>query len=128
MQHLRSLAVLRKAQLGQWAVSMAGSRRSGTGEMNPDRGTHELRSSMAQPLAVEVAESADEASPRSRPVNRATKAFCKNCKNNVGDFYNSWYKVTGSYYVPALLGSYSSTLQPMGKLKAASKGTELAGW
>ncbi|CAN9250908.1 unnamed protein product [Alternaria alternata] len=82
---------------------------------------------MAQPLAVEVAESADEASPRSPPVNRATKAFCKNCKNNVGDFYNSWYKVTGSYYVPALLGSYSSTLQPMGKLKAASKGTELAG-
>ncbi|CAI9627046.1 unnamed protein product [Alternaria burnsii] len=82
---------------------------------------------MAQPLAVEVAESADEASARSPPVNRAAKAFCKNCKNNVGDFYNSWYKVTGSYYVPALLGSYSSTLQPMGKLKPASKGTELAG-
>ncbi|KAG9188443.1 hypothetical protein G6011_02366 [Alternaria panax] len=82
---------------------------------------------MAQPLAAEVAGSADEASPHSPPTNLATKAFCKNCKNNIGDFYNSWFKVTGSYYVPALLGSYSSTLRPMAKIKAASMGTELAG-
>jgi hypothetical protein len=102
---------------------MAGSRRSGIGEVDSDISTHEV-----QPLAPEVDESADEASPPSPPTNRATKAYCKNCKNCIGEFYNSWYKVTGSYFVPALLGSYSSTLQPMGKLKAASKGTELAGW
>jgi hypothetical protein len=90
--------------------------------------THELQASMAQPPAAEVADSADEASPRPPHISRAAKAFCKNCKNQIGDFYNSWYKVTGSYYVPALLGSYRSTLRPMSKPKAASKGTELAGW
>lgn len=102
---------------------MAGSRRSRIGEVESDMNKHEL-----QPSPPEVVEDADEASPPSPPANRATKAYCKNCQNCIGDFYNSWYKVTGSYFVPALLGSYSSILQPMGKLKAASKGTELAGW
>ncbi|KAI4957453.1 hypothetical protein J4E86_004591 [Alternaria arbusti] len=101
---------------------MAGSRRSGIGEVESDMNIHEL-----QPSPPEVVESADEVSPPSPPTNRATKAYCKNCQKCIGDFYNSWYKVTGSYFVPAMLGSYSSTLQPMGKLKAASKGTELAG-
>jgi hypothetical protein len=82
----------------------------------------------AQPV-VEIADSADEGSPRpGSPINRSTKGFCKNCKNCVGDFYNSWAKVTGSYFVPALLGSYSTTLRPTGKQKAASKGTVLEGW
>ncbi|KAI4953773.1 hypothetical protein J4E91_002621 [Alternaria rosae] len=101
---------------------MAGSRRSRIGEVESDMNKHEL-----QPSPPEVVEDADEASQPSPPANRATKAYCKNCQNCIGDFYNSWYKVTGSYFVPALLGSYSSILQPMGKLKAASKGTELAG-
>jgi hypothetical protein len=129
VQHPRSLAAIGKTQLAQWAVFMAGSRQAGIGEMDADTSTHELQPAMAeQPLAAEIADSADEESPRLPPTNRATKAFCKNCNTSIGDFYNSWYQVTGSYFIPALLGSYSSTLRPMGKLKAASKGTELAGW
>jgi hypothetical protein len=78
---------------------------------------------------VEIAESADEGSPHpNTPPSRATKGFCRNCRTNVGEFYNSWHKITGSYYVPALLGSYSTILKSTGKQKAASKGTDLEGW
>ncbi|KAF1935109.1 hypothetical protein EJ02DRAFT_428729 [Clathrospora elynae] len=81
----------------------------------------------AQP-AAEIPESADEGSPGGGlPLSRSTKGFCRNCKSNVGEFYNSWHRITGSYYVPALLGSYSTTLRSTGKLKAASKGTDLEG-
>ena len=92
--------------------------------------TDENADTGAQPVpVVEIAESADEDSPRSdSPFNRSTKGICTNCKNNIGEFYNSWAKVTGSYSVPALLGSYSTTLRPTGKQKAASKGTVLEGW
>ncbi|EFQ89964.1 hypothetical protein CFE70_010546 [Pyrenophora teres f. teres 0-1] len=72
--------------------------------------------------------SADEASSRSAsPISHSTRGFCKTCDNIIGDFYNSWYRITGSYYVPALLGSYSVLLKSAGKLKAASKGTDLEG-
>lgn len=74
-------------------------------------------------------ESAGNVSPRpASPVSRSTKGYCKTCDNSIGDFYNSWYKITGSYYVPALLGSYSVTLKSTGKQKPASKGTVLEGW
>jgi len=78
---------------------------------------------------VEVPESSDNASPRPvSPLHGATKGFCKLCKGGVGDFFNSWIKVTGSYYLPALLGSYSSVLSAKGRQKPASMGTELDGW
>jgi hypothetical protein len=90
--------------------------------------TDENADTGAQPV-VEIADSADEGSPRpDSPLNRSTKGFCVNCRNSIGDFYNSWSKITGSYFVPALLGSYSTTLRPTGKQKAASKGTVLEGW
>jgi hypothetical protein len=90
--------------------------------------TDENAGTGAQPV-VEIADSADEPSPcPGSPINHSTKGFCRNCRNCVGNFYNSWTKITGSYFVPALLGSYSSTLRPTGKQKAASKGTDLEGW
>jgi len=73
--------------------------------------------------------SADEAPSRpASPISNSTKGFCKSCDNMIGDFYNSWYRVTGSYYIPTLLGSYSVSLRSTGKQKAASKGTDLEGW
>ncbi|CAO2656674.1 Nn.00g054770.m01.CDS01 [Neocucurbitaria sp. VM-36] len=78
--------------------------------------------------AAEIAESADEGSPRpDSPVQRTTEGFCRNCCNKIGEFYNSWHRVTGSYFVPALLGSYRSLLEITGREKAASKGTNLEG-
>ncbi|KAI2478033.1 hypothetical protein Ptr902_10716 [Pyrenophora tritici-repentis] len=72
--------------------------------------------------------SAEEASFRpASPISHSTRGFCKTCDNIVGDFYNSWHRITGSYYVPALLGSYSISLKSTGKQKAASKGTDLEG-
>lgn len=85
--------------------------------------------------AVEIAESADEASPRPErspqpetPINRSSTAFCKKCDGKIGEFYNSWHKVTSSYYSPALLGSYRSLLRASEQSKQASDSTELAGW
>jgi hypothetical protein len=82
------------------------------------------------PRLMEVVKSAeDDALPRpNMPLNRSTKGFCKNCGTNIGEYYNSWHKVTGSYYVPALLGSYRSLLKSSGRQKAASRGTAMEGW
>jgi RNA polymerase-binding transcription factor DksA len=78
---------------------------------------------------VTVADSAEDASPHiDSPISRSTKGFCRNCGSNIGEYYNSWHKVTGSYYVPALLGSYKSLLRCSGKQKAASRGTAIEGW
>jgi hypothetical protein len=76
-----------------------------------------------------VAESTEDASPSpDTPINRSTTGFCKNCGTNIGEYYNSWHKITGSYYVPALLGSYRSRLKSSGKQKSASRGTAIEGW
>jgi hypothetical protein len=81
------------------------------------------------PKVTEVVESAHDASPRlDTPTSRSTKGFCKNCGTNIGEYYNSWHKVTGSYYMPALLGSYQSLLRNSGEQKAASIGTAIEGW
>lgn len=61
------------------------------------------------------------------PVTRSTKGFCKKCSAQVGEFYNGWVKITGTYYLPALLGSYNSLLRESGRQKAASLGTALNG-
>jgi hypothetical protein len=79
------------------------------------------------PLAV--AENTEDASPSpDSPRNLSTTGFCKNCGTNIGEYYNSWHKITGSYYVPALLGSYRSLLRSSGKQKSASRGTAIEGW
>jgi len=28
--------------------------------------------------------------------NRSTQGYCRNCGSRLGDFYNSWHKITGS--------------------------------
>ncbi|KAH5608542.1 hypothetical protein HBI45_080910 [Parastagonospora nodorum] len=78
---------------------------------------------------MRVVESAErEASSRpGTPINRSTKGFCKNCGTNIGEYYNSWHKVTKSYYAPALLSSYRSLLKRSGRQKAASRGTAIEG-
>ncbi|KAL5113307.1 hypothetical protein ACEQ8H_008820 [Pleosporales sp. CAS-2024a] len=78
---------------------------------------------------MDAAQSADDdASSRpDTPTNRSTKGFCKTCGTSVGEYYNSWHKITKSYYGPALLGSYHSLLIPTGRQKPASRGTAIEG-
>jgi len=78
---------------------------------------------------VEIAESVDAGSPRSSPAPApgTTTAVCTRCDASAGDFFNSWHRITNSYYLPALLGSYSSLLRPEGRTKGA-KANELSGW
>jgi hypothetical protein len=78
---------------------------------------------------AEIPNVTEDASPHpDMPRDQSTKGYCKNCGTNIGEFYNSWHKVTGSYYVPALLGSYRSLLKSSGKQKAAARGTAIEGW
>lgn len=84
---------------------------------------------------IEIAERDDEGSSRPEgsslsetPINRSVAAFCCNCNGKIGEFYNSWHKVTSSYYSPALLGSHRSFLRISNQRKEASDSTELAGW
>jgi hypothetical protein len=62
-------------------------------------------------------------------ASRSTVAHCLACKASFGEFFNSWRKVTGSYYLPSLAGSYSITgLHAKGKPKPASQESQLHGW
>ncbi|KAF2109438.1 hypothetical protein BDV96DRAFT_585598 [Lophiotrema nucula] len=70
-------------------------------------------------------DSIDISSSSPAPANRSTTGFCRRCNGNVGEFYNAWHKITGTYYLPALLGSYSSRLRPHGRQTAATDGTDL---
>ncbi|XP_014558379.1 hypothetical protein COCVIDRAFT_14506 [Bipolaris victoriae FI3] len=66
--------------------------------------------------------------PASLPIiARSTKGYCRHCRTHVGDFYNSWSRITGTLHVPALLGSYSSRLKTAGSPEPALKGTALNG-
>jgi hypothetical protein len=66
---------------------------------------------------------------RPEVVNRSTIAQCMACKAVFGEFFNSWRKVTGSYYLPTLAGSYATTgLHAKGKPKPASQESQLHGW
>lgn len=60
-------------------------------------------------------------------IARSTKGYCRHCRSHVGDFYNSWSRITGTLHVPALLGSYSSRLKIVGNPEPASKDTALDG-
>lgn len=59
----------------------------------------------------------------------STIARCRKCNAQVAECFNSWIRLTSSYSLPSLLGSYSITgLQKKGHPIAASSGTELSGW
>ncbi|KAF2663029.1 hypothetical protein K491DRAFT_686189 [Lophiostoma macrostomum CBS 122681] len=77
--------------------------------------------------AVDVPSSIDSSSRASSPESKSTIGVCKRCNGVVGHFFNSWHKITGTYYLPAMPGSYSSKLEPHGKQKAATIGTDLDG-
>jgi hypothetical protein len=70
---------------------------------------------------TEITESAQGSPHPDLPASRSTKGYCKSCGSNIGEYFNSWQKITGSYYVPALLGSYRSLLRHSGKQKGESQ-------
>lgn len=50
--------------------------------------------------ALQIPESADEDSHSSgSTLNRSAKGFCRDCGSAVGDFYNSWCRITSSVSV-----------------------------
>ncbi|EUC42024.1 hypothetical protein COCMIDRAFT_104583 [Bipolaris oryzae ATCC 44560] len=66
--------------------------------------------------------------PASLPsIARSTKGYCRHCRSHVGDFYNSWSRITATLHVPVLLGSYSSRLKSVGNPEPAFKSTALHG-
>jgi hypothetical protein len=78
--------------------------------------------------SVQVAETVHGGSLSPAPVSRSTVGYCKRCEAAVGEWYNEWHKITGTYYLPTLLGSYSSRLRARSGHKPASVGTVLDGW
>jgi hypothetical protein len=60
--------------------------------------------------------------------SRSTIGQCRKCESDVGEFFNSWIKVTGSYYLPAMAGSYRITGLIFGKTRPASADSALADW
>lgn len=118
-------SIRRRSHIGD-AINALGRRRS------DPHATTSVREGTGRVDAVqgeEGTESVDKGSSRpGSPLGRATQGFCKNCGSNIGEYFNLWHKITSSYYMPAMLGSYRSLLKVSGKQKAASKGTHLEGW
>lgn len=91
-------------------------------------------------LVTEIAESIDNDSPAGTSASASASAnanvnasstttgICRRCGATAGDFFNAWHKITTSYFLPALVGSYRSRLRTAGERKRASIGTELSGW
>lgn len=77
---------------------------------------------------IDIDMAVDEDHRTSSSLGRSTIAFC-GCGSEFGQFYNSWSKVTGSYYLPCMVGSYSVTgLHRKSKPKPASTDSALAEW
>src|SRR5262245_2453730 len=84
----------------QRAVSVSASV-AGEGEVEVEGGG---RDAPRADMVVDTVDTVEEGpSSRGSPAHRATKALCIRCKGPVGDFFNSFHKITGSYYLPALL-------------------------
>lgn len=62
--------------------------------------------------------------------SHATEGICRHCGCNIGRFYNLFHKVSGTYYLPALLGSWDSRLRPTAgrQPRTAAPDSELDGW
>ncbi|KAJ9669267.1 hypothetical protein H2201_000619 [Coniosporium apollinis] len=93
--------------------------------MAPARSVRESTTiSESQPEAEADAESQSS----DEEVSRSTNGFCRKCNSNIGEFYNGWIKITKTYYLPALVGSYSVPgLQLAPKAKVALIGSEFEG-
>lgn len=53
---------------------------------------------------------------------------CKHCHADIGEFFNSWIKVTGSYYMPVMVGSYQLVNLQTSNPKPASSNSSLREW
>ncbi|KAF2750564.1 hypothetical protein M011DRAFT_474081 [Sporormia fimetaria CBS 119925] len=59
---------------------------------------------------------------------KPVRALCKRCVIHVGDFFNRFHRISGTYYLPVLLGSWTSKLRPSSEVPhRAAVGTELEG-
>jgi hypothetical protein len=80
---------------------------------------------------AEIAESPDMEPPRAeapaRPP-RSTTGVCRKCGATAGEFFNAWHKITTSYFLPAHIGSYRSSVRATGQHKRASAGSSFSGW
>ena len=77
----------------------------------------------------EIAESPVDPAVDHTPFDDSSvQAFCRRCGAKAGHFSNAWHQITNTYFLPALVGSYSSQLRPAGVPKRASTGTELNQW
>ncbi|KAE9991792.1 hypothetical protein EG327_010988 [Venturia inaequalis] len=73
----------------------------------------------------DMAVATDEHHRSGSSLGRSTIGFCA-CGSEIGHFYNSWSKVTGSYYLPRMVASYSCTgLHRKSKPKPASNDSAL---
>jgi len=87
-----------------------------------------MAADMTNPTAMDV-----DPSPAPQPDDedggsRSAIGQCKKCQSDVGEFFNSWIKVTGSYYLPAMVGSYRIPGLIFGKTRLASADSALADW
>lgn len=60
--------------------------------------------------------------------SRSTIGQCIKCGSDIGEFFNSWIKGTGSYYLPAMVGSYQLINVREGKPKLANDSSSLSEW
>jgi hypothetical protein len=120
------------------ADSQLPSLSSSTINHNPQRHQHHRRHPSGHPTPFrqetvysdgDIEMAVDEDARASSSPGRSTIAYCKSCGVEFGEFFNSWSKVTGSYYLPCLVGSYRCTgLRPKGKPKSASPESALVEW
>lgn len=73
-------------------------------------------------------QSESEDDGRGAEADRSTVGQCKNCHADIGEFFNSWLKVTGSYYLPVMVGSYQLVSLQTGKPRSASSKSSLSEW
>jgi len=59
---------------------------------------------------------------------RSTIGQCRKCHADIGEFFNSWIKVTATYYLPAMPASYRLVGVTTGKQRLASPTSSLSEW
>jgi len=81
------------------------------------------------PIVIDSSDQDEDDEDADAPLARSTEGFCRSCRHQIGEFYNSWVRVTGSYYLPALESSYRLTgAKRAAMVQKASSDSSLAGW
>jgi len=60
--------------------------------------------------------------------SRSAIGQCRKCHADIGEFFNSWIKVTATYFLPALPASYRLVGVTPGKQRPASPTSSLSEW